>query len=122
MKWLLLVALAAAAPAKKAKKATPAANAAADAAIKKALDGEQQHIADCVVAEAPQGAWSLTVKAAVSINSAGQVMGTKISFEPAAGGSEKVRACVDKVLRAVSYPKSAAPLIDISREWAFAMK
>jgi hypothetical protein len=120
--WAMVaIALAAAAPAKrsKAKKADPAA-AATDAAIKSALDAEQAHIADCVVADSPQGAWSVTVKATVKINGAGQVMAADIKVEPVR--PDTTRACIDKVLRAVTYPKSPAPMISISREWAFAMK
>jgi hypothetical protein len=124
MKLLLLIALAAAAaaparaPAKK-KKAAPE-TAAIDTAIKKALDAEQQHIADCVTANAPAPPWALTVNVKLSINGAGQVMGCDVSLEPAA--VETTRACVEKALRAVSYPKSGSTLIKVSREWAFAMK
>ncbi len=117
---MLALALAAPAAGKKKSARAPANTAALDAAIKQALDGGQQHIADCVVAEAPQGAWAVTVKATVKINSAGQVMSADVSFEPAK--PETTRACIEKVLRGIAYPKSAAPLTSISREWSFAMK
>lgn len=125
MKWLVLLALVAgaAAPAKKktVKKApAPADAVVTDAAIRIALDGEGQHVADCVMADAPPGAWSLTVKVKLAINSAGQLMSNEVTLEPA--GPAATRACIEKVLSAVPYPKSASPLINISREWSFAMK
>lgn len=121
MKWLMLaLALAAPAGGKKKTAKAPASTAAADAAIKQALDAEQQHIADCVVADAPQGAWAVTVKATVKVSSAGQVLSADVSFEPAK--AETTRACIEKVLRGIAYPKSPAPLTSITREWSFAMK
>lgn len=122
MKWLFIaLALVGPAAAKKKKVAAPPPDhVAADAAIKKALDAEQQNIADCVVADAPPGAWEVTVKATVKVNSAAQVMSADVSFAPSK--PETTRACVEKVLRAIAYPKTAAPLISISREWSFAMK
>ena len=122
MKWLFIaLALVGPAAAKKKKPAPPQPdNAAADAAIRKALDAEQQAIADCVVADAPAGAWAVTVKATVRVNSAAQVMSADVSFDPAK--PESTRACVEKVLRGIAYPKTTAPMISISREWSFAMK
>lgn len=122
MIWALVaVAMLGAAPAKKkaVRKADPAA-AATDAAIKRALDDQQQKIADCVVADAPPGTWAKTVKATVKINSAGQVLAADVTLEPE--GPVSTKECVEKVLRAVAYPRSAGPLISISRDWSFAMK
>ena len=117
---LLLAGEAGAAGAVTKKKKKAAETAAVDAAIKKALDAEQQHIADCVLEGAPPGAWAVTVRATVKVTSAGQVMSADVSFDPAK--PESTRACVEKVLRGIAYPTSPAPLISISREWAFAMK
>ncbi|MBL8954471.1 MAG: hypothetical protein JNK82_27075 [Myxococcaceae bacterium] len=118
MAWVLVALAVLAAPG--AKKKTPSSSAATDAAIKAALDAEQQKVADCVVSNAPPGAWSKTVTATVKINASGQVLSAEVKVEPDAPPA--TRECIEKVLRAIAYPKSPGPLTRISREWSFAMK
>ncbi len=116
MTWALVALAVLAAPGAKKKAST----AAADAAIKAALDAEQPKISECVVAGAPAGAWTKTVKATVKINSTGQVLSAEVKLEP--DGPPSTRECIEKVLRAIAYPKSSGPLTSISHEWSFAMK
>ena len=120
---VLLAAVAAAAPAKKKKRPEPPTPAAQQAAISKVLDGEQEKVAQCVLASAPDGEWSLDVHVMVTITGAGQLMSCRVVLDPERTGSSATSDCVDKVLRAAPYPKTTgAPLINIDRKWTFAMK
>jgi hypothetical protein len=101
------------APAKK----KPPPKSDVEASLRKALDSGQQKVADCVLSYAPDGAWSQTVKVKISINSAGQLMGSVVTMKPS---SDVARACIEKVVKALEFPKSAAPLITVEREWTFA--
>ena len=107
--------------AKKKPAPAPSASATTEAAIKKALDGAQEQVASCVVSGAPAGKWSLTAQIKLSITGAGQIMSLKIGLTPEPAGADKTRDCVEKVLRAVAFPKSNAPLINVDREWSFSM-
>ena len=117
----LVGSLAVAAPAKK-KKADPPKSAANEAAIIRVLDAEQDKVAQCVLAGAPQGVWTLNVHVAISITGAGQVMSSRVVLDPELFGAANTSDCVDQVLRAATYPATGAPLIVINRKWTFSME
>ena len=48
------------------------------------------------------------------------MLATGLTFDPSR--SDKTKDCIDKVLRAITYPKSTAPMITVNHEWQFAMK
>lgn len=105
--------------------AAPAPKAAAvdqTAAIRHAIDAEQQHVVDCVVKSAPSGRWSVTVRLQAKLNSAGQMLSLKLDVTPEPSDVEGKKTCIDQVLRNATYPKSAAPLTSIDREWTFSMQ
>lgn len=116
---LVFASLAVAAPKKKKAVVKPAANIATEVAIKKALDGAEEKVGGCVLESAGPGAFTLVVKAKVSLNSAGQLMGSTVSLAPEGAAAEKTRKCIDAVLQGLTWPKSAAPMINAEREWTF---
>jgi hypothetical protein len=111
---LAVCALLCGAPAKKKKAAAAPPNIQTE--MSKALDAEGQKIAECVVATAPDGPWSQTVKVKIQVNNRGQLFGADVTLSK---NDDKVKACVEKVLKAVTWPKHNAPLITFEREWSF---
>lgn len=110
---LAAIALLAATPAKKKNPSNPAT----DAAIKKVLDGEQERVSQCIVASAPPPPWEVKVSAKLTVNAAGQVLGVAV-----AGANDAQRACLEQLLKAVTFAKSQASVTTVSREWSFALK
>lgn len=115
----LLASLSLAAPKKKVAPVKPASNIATEVAIKKTLDSAEEKVGACVLADAPSGGWTLVVKAKLSLNSAGQLMGTTVTFKPDSSSADKTGKCIDGVLKALTWPKSGAPMINAEREWTF---
>ena len=108
----------------KKKKAPPpppktAANIATEVAVKKALDGAEERVGGCVLESAPAGPFKQIVKAALTLNSAGQLMGTTLSLTPEIASGEKLKKCIDDVLKGLSWPKSTGPIVNAEREWPF---
>ncbi len=108
----------------KKKKAPPpppktAANIATEVAVKKALDGAEERVGGCVLESAPAGPFKQIVKAALTLNSAGQLMGTTLSLTPEIASGEKLKKCIDDVLKGLSWPKSTGPIVNAEREWTF---
>ena len=100
----------------------PPANIMLQVQLKKALDGAEEKVGACVMESAPAGAFSLAVRAQITINHAGQLMGTTLSFKPEIPAAEKMRKCLEGVLQGLTYPKSLAPLVNAEREWSFEVK
>ena len=117
--FTLLASLCLAAPKKKVAPVKPAANVATEVAIKKALDSAEEKVGACVLESAPPGGWTLVVKAKLTLNSAGQLMGTTLTFTPESSTADKTGRCIDGVLKALKWPQSAAPMINAEREWTF---
>jgi hypothetical protein len=90
-----------------------------DKLIHQALDGAQDKVAACVIENVTDPKFNVTVKVHLTLNSAGQVMGTKVAVTPDA---PKTATCVEGVVRALSYPKSTGPLVDVDREWNFSQQ
>ena len=109
---------------KKTRKPVPApvAQVSTEAEIRKALDGPQDKVAECVVSQAPGGAWSLTVKLQMTITGAGQILALRLEFAPELAWAPKTRACIESVLGEVVFPKSGAPLVNVERDWTFKMQ
>lgn len=108
----------------KKKKAPPpppktAANIATEVAVKKALDGAEEKVGGCVLENAPAGPFTQVVKAALTLNSAGQLMGTTLSLNPEIASGEKLKKCIDDVLKGLTWPKSTGPIVNAEREWTF---
>lgn len=119
---LMLVGCAAfAGPTKKKKPAPkpPDAHIAPQLALKKTLDGAEGKVGACVLDNAGPAAFTLVVKAQITLNSAGQLMGTTITMPSDGGNAEKTRQCIDGVLKELTWPVSNAPLINAEREWTF---
>jgi hypothetical protein len=118
--FCLFATISAAAPKKKVPPpAKPATNIATEVAIKKTLDSAEEKVGACVLEHAGPGGWTLVVKAKLSINSAGQLLGDTVTFTPEGPAADKTRACIDGVLKALTWPKSPAPMVNAEREWTF---
>lgn len=118
----ILASLALAAPKKKQPPPKPAPNVATEVAIKKALDGAEEKVGACVLESAGSGAFTLVVRAKISINSAGQLLGTTLTLEPEGPGAQKTRQCIDAVLQGLTWPKSLAPMVNAERLWTFQLR
>lgn len=112
----------------KKKKAPPppppksAANIATEVAVKKTLDGAEEKVGGCVLDTAPPGPIKQVVKAALTLNSAGQLMGTTLTLTPEGESAGKLKKCIDDVLRGLTWPKSTGPIVNAEREWTFETK
>lgn len=118
----MLSTLAGAAPKKKKVKPPPpktASTIATEVAVKKALDGAEAQVGGCVLENAGPDAFTLVVKAQLVLNSAGQLMGTTLSLTPEWPTGEKLKQCVDGVLKGLTWPKSVGPIVNAEREWTF---
>lgn len=120
---ILLASVALAAPPKKKRKPPPpkpAANVLMEVELKKTLDGAEEKVGGCVLESAGPGAFTLMARAKVTLNSAGQLMGTTVTLVPAeTPGADKMRSCIESVLKELTWPRSSAPLINAEREWTF---
>ena len=119
---VVLASVSFAAPKKKRAPPPPpktAANIATEVAVKKALDGAEERVGGCVLESAPAGPFKQIVKAALTLNSAGQLMGTTLSLTPEIASGEKLKKCIDDVLKGLSWPKSTGPIVNAEREWTF---
>jgi hypothetical protein len=96
-----------------------AANIATEVAVKKTLDGAEEKVGGCVLENAPAGPFTQVVKAALTLNSAGQLMGTTLTISPEIASGEKLKKCIDDVLKGLSWPKSTGPIVNAEREWTF---
>lgn len=117
---LLLPALASAAPKKKRVPPKPLPPSALDVGIKRALDGVEQQVGTCVLDNAADGDFTLVVRAKLTINSQGQLLGSSLVFVPEAPfGAEKMRPCIEGVLKGLVFPRSTASVLNAEREWTF---
>jgi hypothetical protein len=100
----------------KKKPAPKAPTPSTESVIHKTLDSAQDKVAACVLDGAAAGKWTVTVKLKLTLNSAGQIMGAKVGVTPDAA---KTATCVEGVVRALTFPKSTGPIVDVDREWTF---
>lgn len=124
--WLVALTCAAsltfAAP--KKKKVPPPPPPAAQEEIKKALDASQSDVSQCVIVGIEPGlkTWSQVVKLKVAVNGVGQVLTLDAVLVPENANAAKTKACVEAVLRKVTWPTTHAPMVTVEREWTFAMQ
>jgi hypothetical protein len=103
------------------KKAPPPPVASVE--VTRALDDHQAAVGGCVVdAAAPGTKWTQVVKVKLVLNSAGQVFSLDLALDPATDKAGQVKECIDKALRAGTWPKVASPMVTAEREWTFAMQ
>ncbi len=120
--FVMISMVAGAAPKKKVVKPPPpksAATIATEVAVKKTLYGAEAQVGGCVLENAGPAAFTLVVKAQLTLNSAGQLMGTTLSMTPEWPTGEKLKKCVDGVLKGLTWPKSTGPIVNAEREWTF---
>ena len=121
MPLLILLALLAAPPKKKPKAPAPPTPAVA-AEIKRTLDSVEAKVGACVLDNAPPGPISLKVKANLTLNSAGQLLGRDLTLSPDGPANEKTKACIAAILDTLTWPKANGPLVKAEREWSFEAK
>jgi hypothetical protein len=114
----LLVALPAGAGKKKAKKP---GRVPPEAALQSTLNEKRDDIQRCAIEHAlAQGASRVEVTTRVTVNNRGQVLDCRVTVSVTGGDGEQVRSCVDKVIRAIHFPRFDAPLLHIERNWTIA--
>lgn len=116
---LVMASLALAAPKKKKVVPKSAANVATEVELKNTLDAAEAKVGACVLDNGPPGAFTVVVKAQLILNSAGQLMGSAVTVAPESAGAAKTRVCIDAVLKGLTWPKSAGPIVNAEREWTF---
>lgn len=88
------------------------------AALSETLNARRDEIQGCAVDFAlNKGAKKADIKTAVTINSAGQVIDSRITVMVEGGDGEQVKSCVEKVVKGIKFPKTDAPMINIERTW-----
>ena len=86
------------------------------------LAAKGSEVQDCAVSGAlDQGASKVQIGTHVTINGKGQIINVKttVAVDKGPDGS-KVRECIDKLIRSIQFPTSAAPMITIERNWTIA--
>ena len=53
----------------------------------------------------------------MTINGRGQVINIQTSVNVDKGEGDKVRDCVNELIKSIRFPESAAPMITIERNW-----
>ena len=114
---LVTSAMVLAAPKKKQK--APPPSPAAEAEVKKALDTAQEKVGTCVVNGAGPGSWTRVVRVKLVLNGVGQVLSLDTTLEPP---HPQTRQCVEEAVRAVTFPRTHAPVVNAEREWTFRME
>jgi hypothetical protein len=120
---VVLSCVALAGPTKKKPPPKKAPPPVASVEVARALDERQTEVGNCVVsAEAPGTKWTQVVKVKLVLNSAGQVFSLDLGLDPGNAKSQTTKECIDKALRAGTWPKLPSPLVTAEREWTFAMQ
>lgn len=107
------------APKKKGKPKPKPAPVSAESLISKALDDAEAKVGACVMDAAGPGAWTRVVHVKLALNSAGQLMSSKVELSPDDAAAAKARPCIEGVLQATAFPKHDGPLANADREWTF---
>lgn len=75
-------------------------------------------VQDCAVNHGlDKGANSVAIVTKVTINGRGQVINIQTSVNVDKGEGDKVRDCVNELIKSIRFPESAAPMITIERNW-----
>lgn len=83
------------------------------------LDGVQDRVATCVLDGAGEGPLNQQVVVGVTLNGVGQLMAADVKLAPANDKAATTRACIEGVVRGLTFPKTGAPLVTAEREWIF---
>lgn len=93
-------------------------------AVKATLSSIQRDVRSCVVdneADRP-GEWKQTVRIKVTLDVNGAVMENKVELEPQTADAADTRACVEALVKSLSWPAPGTPLTIVEREWTYAFK
>lgn len=102
-----------------AKKSKPKAKMTGTAAeLTQMLITKGPSVQDCAVNHGlDKGANSVAIVTKVTINGRGQVINIQTSVNVDKGEGDKVRDCVNELIKSIKFPESAAPMITIERNW-----
>jgi hypothetical protein len=99
----------------------PAASKA-DEAVRAVLASQQEGIVGCVVsaagADTQAEGWKQSIKVTVVLKHGGALFAVDTVLDPEGPKSGEVKACIDKVVRGVTWPATDAPLLSLERSWA----
>lgn len=107
------------APKKKGKAKPKPAPVSAEADISKALDAAEAKVGGCVMDAAGPGTWTRVVRVKLELNSAGQLLSSKVELSPDDAAAAKARPCIEGVLQGTAFPKHDGPIANADREWTF---
>ncbi len=103
--------------AKKPKSKAKAGGTAAE--LTQMLQAKGSAVQDCAVNHGlDKGASKVAIVTKVTINGRGQVINiqTTVNLDKGSEG-DKVRDCVNELIKSIRFPESAAPMITIERNW-----
>ena len=98
----------------------PAASKA-DEAVGDALGAQQEAIVDCVVstagADTQAEGWKQNLKVTVVIKHGGVLFTVDTVLEPETAKSEATKACIDTVVRGLTWPPTDAAMLSFEKSW-----
>ena len=98
----------------------PAASKA-DEAVGDVLGAQQEAIVDCVVstagADTQADGWKQHIKVTVVIKHGGVLFTADTALEPETPKSEAMKTCIDKVVRALTWPPTDAAMLSFEKSW-----
>lgn len=109
-------------PPAKGKPKKPPVSGPKSSALSAALNDKGPQIQQCAIEHAMnQGANKVDIDVRVTINKQGAVVDTQITTAVAGSGdNDKVKACVESVVRTAKFPAVATPLATAERTWTVA--
>lgn len=88
--------------------------------IAKVVDTQADAVQGCAVEHGVnKGAKKIDLSARLVINDLGQLFSCDVTAALDHGEGKPLEACVDKVLRGLSFPKSKSSLTEYTRHWSF---
>lgn len=75
----------------------------------------------CAVSSMAGNTWSVQIAAKVVVNLGGQLMEAEVVVTPPSAESEKLRACVMRLIRAAKFPRNDVPVTTVKKNWRVQM-
>jgi hypothetical protein len=87
------------------------------------LDAQKPAVVDCVMEHGlKKGAASVELQIAMRLTGVGQILSCEVGVNQQGGDKVAMADCVKKAVSAGQYPRTASPLVELSRTWTFSFK
>ncbi len=108
----------------KSKAPTVAIDPAKQEAVKTTLSSIARDVRLCVVDNEAErkGEWKQTVRVKVTLDVNGAVLENNVELEPESADAPNTRACVEALVKSLSWPAPGTPLTVVERDWTWAFK